>query len=172
MKSIFQSISWKSLQGQLRNYHLAIPCPRLAIKSLLCRNATIYRASSPHLLDSVFMIRMVGVFSYHPHSLSQEIVSPRSWLKTQPVGRKSAWEPMFSDSRALLFVCTILPFSILLSVCYTNESRTVLSLQQRWLLADLIVPLGTAQYNGENCEHEVSLWEFKSQLHHLLSLGR
>lgn len=43
-------------QGQLRNCHLPapIPCPRIATKSLLCRNVTLNSTSSHHLFDSIF----------------------------------------------------------------------------------------------------------------------
>lgn len=51
-----------------------------------------------------------------------------------------------------LFVYTILPFSILLNLCFTTESKTAHSPQQIRLLADPKLPLGAA-LNGRLENH-------------------
>lgn len=93
------------------------------------KNVTIYRASFHHFFDSVFSTGMVGVNYYPPHSTDKEIETENlhDLLKTTYLTSQSSLgeNPCFMIQGSLFFVYTILPRSILLKLCYTNERRTV-----------------------------------------------
>lgn len=111
-------------QGQLRNCHLPapIPCPRIATKSLLCRNVTLNSTSSHHLFDSIFtqeqQVCIIAILTLQIRKLKLEKL--RDLMKTtSPTSKGSLHEnPDFMIQGPLLFAYTTLPFSILLNLYF------------------------------------------------------